>query len=227
METLYDGLLRKGHPFYIRNLHFEDLDAVLHVQNEVLQVLDTPSSLCSLSKKQYEYLLAGGGKMVGVFADGWLVGFRALLVPGADEEHLGSDVGLDSTELESVIYQEISHVSPRYRGYRLQKIMAEVLMGQVKKEDYKYVCATVAPFNIPSLKDKFAQQMEIAAMKKKYGGVMRYVFMKHLHEKGREWEVEQDIPMQDTKTQQKLLDEGWRGTAISGGPDGWLVRYCK
>ena len=95
--------------------------------------LDNPSSLCSLSKKEYEYILAGGGKMVGVFADGWLVGFRALLVPGADEEHLGSDVGLDSTELESVIYQEISNVSPRYRGYRLQKIMAEVLMERLKK----------------------------------------------------------------------------------------------
>ena len=38
-------------------------------------------------------------------------------------------------------------------------------MERLKKDDYKYVCATVAPFNIPSLKDKFAQQMEIAAMK--------------------------------------------------------------
>jgi hypothetical protein len=103
-----------------------------------------------------------------------------------------------------------------------KKIMAEVLMEQLKKDDYKYVCATVAPFNIPSLKDKFAQQMEITAMKKKYGGVMRYVFVKHLHEQVCEWEVEQD-----TKMQQKLLDEGWRGTGISGGPGGWLMRFCK
>lgn len=227
MDILYSGLLKEGHPFYIRRLHLEDLDAILHVQKEVLHVLDNPSSLSSLSKKEYEYILAGGGKMVGVFADGWLVAFRALLVPGADEEHLGSDVGLDPNELESVIYQEISNVSPRYRGHRLQKIMAEVLMEQLKKEDYKYVCATVAPFNIASLKDKFAQQMEIAALKKKYGGLLRYVFVKHLHKEGKEWEVEQFIPMQDTKSQQKLLEDGWRGTDISGSPDGWLVRYCK
>ncbi|WP_255551490.1 GNAT family N-acetyltransferase [Sporosarcina sp. E16_8] len=165
--------------------------------------------------------------MVVVFADGRLVAFRALLVPGADEEHLGSDVGLDLTELGSVVYQEISTVSPRYRGYRLQKIMADMLMEQLKVADYKYVCATVAPFNIASLKDKFSQQMEIAALKKKYGGVLRYVFMKHLHKEGVEWQVEQFIPMQDTKAQQKLLEEGWRGTGISGSPDGWLVRYCK
>ena len=56
---------------------------------------------------------------------------------------------------------------------------------------------------------------------------MRYVFVKHLHEQEREWEMEQYILMQDTKMQQKLLEEGWRGTGISGGPDGWLVRYCK
>ena len=35
--------------------------------------------------------------------------------------------------------------------------------------------AAPLPFNIPSLKDKFAQGMEIAALKEKYGGSMRYV----------------------------------------------------
>ena len=227
MEVLYNGLLKDGHPFFIRALHLEDLKAIYHVQKEVLQVLDHPDSLSSLSENEYEYILTGGGKMVGVFADGWLVAFRALLVPGDDEEHLGSDVGLERNELESVIYQEISNVSPRYRGYQLQKTMAMVLMEQLKKDEYKYVCATVAPFNIASLKDKFSQQMEIAALKQKYGGLLRYVFVKHLHEKGSEWKAEQDVPMQDTKTQQKLLEEGWRGTNISCGPDGWLVRYCK
>jgi hypothetical protein len=37
----------------------------------------------------------------------------------------------------------------------------------IQKEDgkYDYVCCTIAPFNIPSLKDKFAQGIEIAALK--------------------------------------------------------------
>ena len=49
--------------------------------------------------------------------------------------------------------------------------------GRITKENskYDYVCCTVAPFNIPSLKDKFSQGMEIAALKEKYGGSMRYV----------------------------------------------------
>ena len=129
--------------------------------------------------------------------------------------------------MSSVVYQEISNVLPRYRGHRLQKLMGEVLMEQLRKEEFKYVCATVAPYNIASLRDKFAQQMEIAALKRKYGGLLRYVFVKHLHEEGKEYETEQYIPMQDTKSQQKLLTEGWRGTGVSCGPDGWLVRYSK
>ena len=50
-------------------------------------------------------------------------------------------------------------------------------MDELQKEDskYDYVCCTVAPFNIPSLKDKFAQGMAIAALKEKYGGSLRYV----------------------------------------------------
>ncbi|WP_318616620.1 GNAT family N-acetyltransferase [Sporosarcina sp. YIM B06819] len=227
MDILHSGLLREKDSFYIRRLHPEDVTAILRVQQEVLYVLDDPKSLSTLSEEEYAYILSGGGKMVGVFADGRLVAFRALLVPAIDEEHLGHDIELDPTDLASVVYQEISNVLPRYRGYRLQKLMGDILMEQLRKEEFKYVCATVAPYNIASLRDKFAQQMEIAALKRKYGGLLRYVFVKHLHEDAKVYETEQDIPMQNTKLQQKLLAEGWRGTGVSGGPDGWLVRYCK
>ncbi len=227
MDILHSGLLREKESFYIRRLNPEDVTAILHVQNEVLYVMDDPKSLSSLSEEEYAYILSGGGKMVGVFADGRLVAFRALLVPAIDEEHLGHDIELDPTDFSSVVYQEISNVLPRYRGYRLQNLMGEVLMEQLRKEEYKYICATVAPYNIASLRDKFAQQMEIAALKRKYGGLLRYVFVKHLHEEVKEYETEQYIPMQDTKSQQKLLAEGWRGTDVSSGPDGWFVRYCK
>ena len=94
MDILYSGLLKDNHPFYIRRLHLKDLDEIIHVQNEVVYVLDNPSSLSSLSQKEYEYILAGGGKMVGVFADERLVAFRALLVPGAMKSILVQTSGL-------------------------------------------------------------------------------------------------------------------------------------
>ncbi len=94
--------------------------------------------------------------------------------------------------------------------------------GRIAKEDskYDYVCCTVAPFNIPSLKDKFAQGMEIAALKEKYGGSMRYVFVKELRrDKERDWTDVQSILMSDANGQQALLSEGivgmrWRKQQI-------------
>lgn len=87
-------------------------------------------------------------------------------------------------------------------------------MDELQKEDskYDYVCCTVAPFNIPSLKDKFAQGMEIAALKEKYGGSMRYVFVKELRGvKERDWTDIKSIPMNNAGGQQALLSEGIAG----------------
>lgn len=53
-------------------------------------------------------------------------------------------------------------------------------MQQVDLTKFNVVCATVMPGNIASLKDKFSQGMHVAALKLKYGGKLRYVFMKDL-----------------------------------------------
>ena len=227
MDVLHSGLLKERDPFYIRKLYVEDLMDILSVQKEVIETLENRNSLAPLSEEEFRHILLDGGSMVGVFADERLIAFRAMLVPGDDHEHLGHDIGLDPSEHPSIIYQEISNVSPFYRGHRLQSLMATVLMEQSRAGEFKYVCATVAPFNIASLKDKFSQQMEIAALKEKYGGMLRYVFVKHLHEEGMDYKEEQIIPMHNTASQQALLAEGWRGTGMTDSPKGWVVHYQK
>ena len=72
MNVSYSGSLRDGHPFYIPRLHLKDLNVICYVQKEVVQVLNHPDFLSSLAENEYEYILTGGGKMVGVFAD-WLL----------------------------------------------------------------------------------------------------------------------------------------------------------
>ena len=227
MEILYRGMLKEEIPFYIRELYLDDLANILDVQNEVVDVLENSESLATLSKEEFEFILSGNGRLLGVFADDRLIAFRSTLVPEVDNEHLGLDVGLDITELSTVIYQEISSVSPLYRGHGLQRLMAVVLMKQLEMGQFRYVCATVAPFNIPSLKDKFSQQMEIAALKEKYGGMLRYVFVKNLRCIQNVYNGERLIPMEDTVTQQKLLADGWRGTGMAETLDGWIVQYQR
>src|SRR5690606_9485680 len=97
-----------------------------------------------------------------------------------EEGHLGIDAGVPITELSTVIYSEISNVDPHFRGNNLQVLLGEILMQEVDRQRFRYVCTTVAPFNIASLKDKFAHGMEIVALKVKYGDLLRYILMKDL-----------------------------------------------
>lgn len=215
MDAIYEGTLQSnGQAFYVRRLTLNDLDKLMFLQEKVIGSLEDKSVLQPLSREEFRYILEGNGLLVGAFTDTDFIAFRALLVPPIDEEHLGWDIGLTREELASVIYQEISNVHPDYRGNGLQKQLAFLIMEELKKIDqaYKYVCCTVAPFNMPSLKDKFAQGMEIAALKDKYDGMLRYIFVKKLAEnQPRAYEHVQALKMEDISGQQALLEKGWRG----------------
>src|SRR5690625_6205026 len=104
--------------------------------------------------------------MIGVYVDDVLIATRALLDPGNDPDHLGLAIGLEKSELDKVIYQEISFVHQDYQGNGLQIIMASLIMQELSKtsHSYKYICATVAPDNITRLKVKFAHNIDIIAL---------------------------------------------------------------
>lgn len=223
MNILYEGTLKQTEqPFKVAPLSPKHIEQILSVQNDVIEALENKENLQPLTLEEFENILSGNGLMIGAFVGERLIAFRALLVPPIDEEHLGLDIGLTGEELERVIYQEVSNVHLTYQGNGLQKVLAKVIMEQLKQLDhnYEYVCCTVAPFNIPSLKDKFAQGMEVAALKEKYGGSMRYVFVKELRSKReKEWVNIEKLLMSDIDGQKRLLAEGYRGYEMefSGG----------
>ncbi|GLY10775.1 GNAT family N-acetyltransferase [Pseudobacillus badius] len=216
MKVIYEGTLNSsGQSVRIVPLSLAQLDDILALQQFVTETLENKAVLEPLSREQFQYILEGKGLVIGAFADDQLIAFRALMEPPVDEDgHLGRDIGLTEEELLDVIYQEISNVHPDYRGNGLQKTLAQWIMKELELLDkqYKYVCCTVAPFNIPSLKDKFAQGMEIAALKEKYGNRLRYIFVKELDKDNSKenWEFT-TLRMDDTAGQQKLLAQGWRG----------------
>ncbi|WP_079505045.1 N-acetyltransferase [Mesobacillus jeotgali] len=234
MEILYQGILKNDsgteETFTVRELTLEDLDGILEVQNIIISSLTDRNALQPLTEEEYRHILQGNGIMAGAFIDDRLIAFRALLVPMVDEDHLGRDIGLGEEELAQVIYQEISNVIPKYRGNKLQQTLAILLMQELSKQEhqYRYVCCTVAPFNIPSLKDKFAQGLEIAALKEKYGGMLRYVFVKDLSMPGdRDWNEVLTIPMEDTVSQQEAISGGYRGFDMAEESGVWQVLYGK
>ncbi|MGE8203302.1 GNAT family N-acetyltransferase [Heyndrickxia sp. NPDC080065] len=231
MEIIYEGTLNnKKEQYQVSPLSMSHIKQILTLQELVVDALENKEILQPLNTQEFENILGGNGFMIGAFVKKQLIAFRALLVPEIDQDHLGLDIGLGENDLSKVIYQEISNVHPEYRGNRLQQTLATLIMQELKKHtnNYAYICCTVAPSNIPSLKDKFAQDMEMAALKEKYGGRLRYIFVKGLEEKSdRKWEETATLRMDDISGQQALLKKGWRGIQMQVKDSEYWVEFGK
>lgn len=228
MTILFEGPLKNLEKITIKKLSPIELSDLLNLQNEVIKHLSGSSSLQPLTEEEFTNIFDDKGILLGVFTQQELIAFRSLLKPVIDEDHLGLDIGLAREELEQVIYQEVSVVHPNYRGLGLQKTMGNYIMNEVDTQKYRYVCATVAPFNIPSMKDKFDQGLQIVALKLKYGGLLRYIFMKDLHNKSLINRTEKIIiSMNDIDTQQHYLKRGWSGLDIVNENEEWKVIFQK
>ncbi|MDI2587418.1 GNAT family N-acetyltransferase [Psychrobacillus sp. NEAU-3TGS] len=210
--------------YIVRVLKEDSVEDILRLQDLVLETLINNDFLSPVTKEEYEDFVSKS-LMVGVFVEDKLVAFRALAIPEIDEHHLGYDIGLQREQLNKVVYQEITNVHPDYRGYGLQKKLGAIVMELLDASPYTHVCATVAPFNIASLKDKLSQGMVIGALKNKYADMLRYVFYKKLHGDRKIGGEALEIRMADTEKQQLLLADGWIGTSIVQKDGEWYVTY--
>ncbi|GLC88087.1 GNAT family N-acetyltransferase [Lysinibacillus piscis] len=226
MAIIYEGMLGDT-PFNVKMLTCQHLVAIEQLQREVYESLTDKEILQPLSTEEFMAILDGDGIMIGAYVGEELIAFRALLIPPVDEEHLGYDCGIVESEFNRVLYQEISNVSPKYRGYGLQKTLAEVVMSQIDLAKYDYICSTVKPYNIPSLKDKFAQGMVVKGLKIKYGDKLRYIFYKDLRQRQSIFREQQAVSMGDKAQQQRLLKDGYVGTAMYEADNDWFVVYEK
>jgi len=226
MEKIYEGMLGET-PFYVTTLDLQHLQEIEYLQVEVYESLVDQSILQPLTSEEFEYILKGNGMMIGAYVGQELIAFRALLNPPVDNEHLGYDCGITEEAFNRVLYQEISNVSPKYRGFGLQKILANIIMSQIDLAKYDYVCSTVKPYNIPSLKDKFAQGLVVKGLKIKYVDKLRYIFFKDLRQELPIFKEKKTISMDDTVGQQQLLKQGYTGTSMYEDQNDWLVVYEK
>lgn len=226
MALFYEGMLGET-PVTMQKLTMAHLAELEMLQQKVYDALPDKNTLQPLSTAEFTNILSGNGLLMGVYAEDELIAFRALLDPQDDPEHLGVDCGVAKEKLSRVFYQEISNVSPDWRGYGLQKLMAQVIMEAADLTRYDYVCATVKPYNIPSLKDKFSQGLVVKGLKLKYGGKLRYIFFKDLKAASPIYQEEKTISMSDTEAQQALLKAGYIGTALIKNNDDFEIVYKK
>ncbi len=222
-----DVMLKNGQKVTIRELAHDDLHAIMTLQEKVIDNLTVASFLQPLSEEEFHYILDGNGTMIGAFHGSHLIAFRAMLEPEIDEHHLGKDACLPDSELPSVLYSEVTNVDPAYRGNSLQRILGELLMENVDTNRHRYVFATVAPFNIASLKDKFTLGMYIISLEKKYENLLRYTLMIDLQDNEKTGSLTAMADMSDVLEQQSLLKDGWVGVGLEEADGSWKVKFQK
>lgn len=223
---IYQGNLNEKITFEVHRLSTQHVQVIEALQVKVCDALEDATILQPLSTEELLTILGGNGLMIGAFVGPRLIAFRALFEPDPmEDEHLGIDAG--AVDLSRVLYQEISNVDPDFRGHGLQKILGELVMKEVDTLRFDLVCATVKPFNIASLKDKFGQGMQVVALKLKYGGKLRYVFAKSLHTEAVYQEDSIILAMADVETQQSVIKQGFVGVSMHLEADVWQVVYKK
>ena len=100
-------------------------------------------------------------------------------------------------------------------------------METVDKTTYRYICTTVSPYNIASIKDKLELGLSIRALNVKYETLTRYIMMKDLMQ---ETIIEKEgvvVSMGATEEQQRLLNAGYIGTDIHLSDGDWHVTFQK
>ncbi|WP_235801788.1 GNAT family N-acetyltransferase [Ureibacillus manganicus] len=226
-NIIYKGFLANN-PFEVKQLGTSDLHEILSLQEVVMEALPDKDILQPLSEEEFLYILNGNGLLIGAYVDKQLIAFRAVVVPKIDEHHLGYDLGfVEEHDLKRIMYQEISNVHPLYRGHGLQKTLAKVIMSQIDTSKYDYICSTVMPYNIASLKDKFVQGFYIVAIKHIYGGKLRYVFALGLKNETQYENETIAISMGDIEGQEDLIKQGYVGVSMKQVDEDWFVHFKK
>lgn len=157
----------------------QDLDRLDAFQQAQLPGIQDKRTYQPLSREELAYALEHG-ITIGVFAGEELCYFLNCLYP-APADNLGQDLGLAPEELPHVAHLEVAISSPEARGWGIhQKVLELGLRLLAEDGRTRWVCATISPFNLPSLKPALRAGLEITLLKEKYGGQLRYILVKQL-----------------------------------------------
>lgn len=95
------------------------------------------------------------------------------------------------------------------------------------ERQFRFVCATVAPGNLASLKDKLAQGMEIHALKEKYGDWLRYILVKDLEAPRKPGGERVLVEIENLDRQKQLLADGFVGVGIEERERRGLLEFLQ
>lgn len=130
----------------------EDVPAIMEIMHRAHEAMADPSAYITDSAEYVSHYVEQDGFVLLAVDGEKLVGFFMAAAPGLRENNLGCYLGFTSEELKGTLMMDSAAVLPGYQGLG---IMGMMFARAVEKGTaaYPYLVGTVAPENIPSLRN--------------------------------------------------------------------------
>lgn len=211
---------------YVMNqLNGSHIDEIMALQQVIVRNLSRPDMLASFSRDFMKAHLGAQGFVIGVWVESRLIAFRNVYYPSRDdtEWNLGLDMGFSPETLRQVANLQMVCVHPDYRGNALARKMNRVALYLLKKLGRRpQVCATVSPHNVWNIRILLNSGFYIRALKRKYGGKLRYIVHQNLQSPSPEFDGSAVwVSCDDMQRIEALLCAGYLGVSIAkdNGPE--------
>ena len=169
----------------IRKAFIDDYDSIMLLQDDVICNMSNKKWFCPSTSQEIKTFLENPQDYFAlVVAHGeMIVAFACLILNPSSCEDLYRDLKDNNIEVKTDKYCifETVFVSPRYRGYSIQRTLINELCDLAFKNGKRSICATVHPDNIYSMKnfEKSGFERVNSEPLPKYGGIRNY-FVKDL-----------------------------------------------
>jgi hypothetical protein len=235
MEILKSGRLRNRvsgaeEDYYILKLCMTHFDILMNLQKTVMESMNRKELYAGLTAEEVKNMLCDdGGVIIGAFVNEKLIAFYGVYFPGGNKDNLGKDLGVAGDDLFSVMHLEGAGVHPHYQGNSLQKTMNVVCFNEaLKLGQFRYICATVSPYNYPSLDHLLVAGLYIRNLKTKYGGMLRYICCMDMKDQRQIISDSViDVSSSDYAMQSKLLSDGFVGYKLVKSNNACYIRFSK
>lgn len=164
----------------IRMAMEEDASSIVDIMETVAKNLEDPEIYVTDDEAFIRRHIKDQGFTELAECDGGAVGFLIVHIPGDGPENLGRDAGLPDRELPFTAHMESAAVLPAYRGHGIQRMLMMEAEKELRRRGFHYAVGTVSPKNPYSMENCLKLGYLTAAVRNKYGSLLRNIVVKRL-----------------------------------------------
>jgi RimJ/RimL family protein N-acetyltransferase len=152
----------------------EAIDEIEALHAKALAALPDPSLVRPETRAFFERILAGEGEVIGARENGRLVAYGILqFVLEVDDDPRS----LASFDEAPIVKLAGAAVAPGWRGQGLQRELIRRRVARAAERGCLQLYATAAPGNVASWRNLLGCGFVIAALLRRYGGLLRYLLV--------------------------------------------------